>query len=53
MTSEEKEKIRDCVAAILGQVESLSFQESLSEQGEERLEEIKRRVLQIKDILRE
>lgn len=52
MTSEEKEKIRACVAAILGQVESLSFQEGLSEQGEERLKEIKRRVLQTKDILR-
>lgn len=53
MNNEQVERIRDCVAAILGQVESLSFQESLSEQGEERLEEIKRRVLQIKDILRD
>lgn len=52
MNNEQIEKIRDCLAAISNQVESLSYQESLSEQGEERLEEIKRRVFQIDDILK-
>ncbi|GAI82467.1 unnamed protein product, partial [marine sediment metagenome] len=37
---------------ILDQVEFMSCQGRLSEQRKERLEEIKRQVLEIKDILR-
>jgi len=52
MTNQQIEKIWDCLAAILEQVEMLSYYASLLEQRKERLEEIKRRVLRIRDILK-
>ena len=52
MTNQQIEKIRHCLTVILGQVELLSYYGSLSEQRKERLEEIKCRVLEIKDILK-
>ncbi|GAH77675.1 unnamed protein product, partial [marine sediment metagenome] len=52
MTDHQIEKIRHCLTAILGQVEFMSCQGSWSEQRKERLKEIKRQVLKIKDILR-
>ena len=51
MTNQQIEKIRDCLAAILEQVEMLSYYGALLEQRKERLEEVKRQVLEIKDIL--
>lgn len=51
MTNQQIEKIRDCLAAILEQVEMLSYYGSLLEQRKERLEEIKGRVLRIEKIL--
>ena len=53
VTNQQIEKIRHCLVAILRQVEFMSCHGSLSEQRKERLEEVKRQVLQIKDILRE
>ena len=52
MTNQQIEKIRDCLAAILEHVEMLSYYGSLLEQRKERLEEIKGRVLRIRDILK-
>ena len=52
MTNQQIEKIRDCLAAILEQVKMLLYYGSLLEQRKERLEEIKRRVLRIRDILK-
>jgi len=52
MTNQQIEKIRDCLAAILEQVEMLFYYGSLLEQRKERLEEIKGRVLRIRDILK-
>ena len=52
MTNQQIEKIRHCLTVILGQVELLSYYGSWSEQRKERLEEIKCRVLEIKDILK-
>ncbi|GAI94678.1 unnamed protein product [marine sediment metagenome] len=51
MTNQQIEKIRHCLVAILRQVEFMSCQGKLSEQRKERLEEVKRQVLEIKDIL--
>ncbi|MBA7709590.1 hypothetical protein ES703_118511 [subsurface metagenome] len=53
MTDHQIEKIRHCLTVILHQVEFMSCQGSLSEQRKERLKEIKRQVLEIKDILRD
>jgi uncharacterized protein Yka (UPF0111/DUF47 family) len=51
MNKEQIEKIRACVVGILDQVELLlSGQGSLTEQGEERLEEIKSYASQIDDL---
>lgn len=52
MTNQQIEKIRHCLVAILRQVEFMSCHGSLSEQRKERLEEVKRQVLEIKDILK-
>ncbi|MBA7530046.1 hypothetical protein ES705_22249 [subsurface metagenome] len=52
ITNQQIEKIRHCLVAILRQVEFMSCQGTLLEQGKERLKEIKGRVLEIKDILR-
>ena len=48
MTNQQIEKIRNC----LEQLKMLSYYGALLEQRKERLEEIKGRVLRIKDILR-
>jgi len=53
MTNYQIEKIRDCLAVILEQVEMLSYYESLLEQRKPRLEKIEGRTLQIRDILKE
>jgi len=53
MTNYQIEKIRDCVAAILEQVEMLFYYESLLEQRKPRLEKIEGRTLQIRDILKD
>jgi len=52
MTNQQIEKIRDSLTAILEQVEFMSCYGILLEQRKERLKEIKRRVLKIKDILK-
>ncbi len=52
MTDHQIEKIRRCLTVILHQVEFMSCQGKLSEQRKKRLKEIKRQVLEIKDILR-
>ncbi len=52
ITNQQIEKIRFCLVVIIRRVEFMSCQGSLSEQRKERLEEIKRQVLEIKDILR-
>ena len=53
MTNQQIEKIWDCLAAILEQVEMLSYYGSFLEQRKEKLEEIKGRVLRIRDILKD
>jgi uncharacterized protein YxjI len=53
MTDQQIEKIRHCLTAILDQVEMLSYYGALLEQRKKRLEQVKRQVLEIKDILRE
>ena len=53
MTNQQIEKIWNCLAAILEQVEMLSYYGSLLEQRKERLEEVKGRVLRIRDILKD
>jgi len=52
MTNRQIGKIRHCLTVILDQAEFMSCQGRLSEQRKERLEEIKRGVLEIKLILR-
>ncbi|GAI78716.1 unnamed protein product, partial [marine sediment metagenome] len=52
MTNQQIRKIRHCSTAILDQVEFMSCQGRLSEQRKERLKEVKRQALKIKDILR-
>ena len=52
MTDQQIEKIRHCLTVILHQVEFMSCQGRLFEQRKERLKEVKRQVLEIKDILR-
>jgi hypothetical protein len=52
MTNRQIEKIRNCLVAILEQVEMLSYYGILLEQRKERLEQIKDRVLRIRDILK-
>ncbi len=53
MTNQQIKKIWNCLAAILEQVEMLSYYGSLLEQRKERLEEVKGRVLRIRDILKD
>jgi len=53
MTDQQIRKIRYCSIAILDQVEFMFCQGRLSEQRKEKLKEVKRQVLKIKDILRE
>lgn len=53
MTNYQIEKIRDCLAIILEQVEMLSYYGILLEQRKLRLEKIEGRVLQIRDILKD
>ncbi|MQY58134.1 MAG: hypothetical protein GH144_00800 [Clostridia bacterium] len=53
MTNQQINKIRDCLAAILEQVEMLSYYGALLEQRKLRLEEIEGRILQIRDILKD
>ena len=52
MTNYQIEKIRDCLAVILEQVEMLFYYGVLLEQLKPRLEKIEGRVLQIRDILK-
>ncbi len=52
MTDQQIGKIRNCLTAILDQVEMLSYYGVLVEQRKERLEEIEGRVLRIRDILK-
>jgi len=53
MTNYQIEKIRDCLAVILEQVEMLFYYGVLLEQLKPRLEKIEGRVLQIRDILKD
>ena len=52
MTDQQIGKIRNCLVAILDQVEMLFYYGALVEQRKERLEQIKGRVLRIRDILK-
>ena len=53
MTNQQIEKIRNCLITILEQVEMLLCYGTLLEQRKQRLEEIKGRVLQIRDVLKD
>jgi len=53
MTNQQIEKIRDCLAAILEQVETLFYYGILLEERKSGLEEIEGRVLRIRGILKD
>ncbi|GAI72410.1 unnamed protein product [marine sediment metagenome] len=53
MTNQQINKVWNCLAAILDQVEMLSYYGSLLEQRKLRLEKIEGRVLWIRDILKD